>query len=105
MSKSAEEAISRKTCIARSIGQAVRADRGDRQAREGEAQLEAIARHCDAAIACGGNDRRDDEGHRLAAAFGARLSRRRRAQAPEAEARVEEGGWQSGLPDRKQRRW
>ena len=43
---------------------------------------EAIARHRDAAIAHRGDDCGDDEGHRLAVALGARVSRRRGAQAP-----------------------
>ena len=48
----------------------------------------------------GGNDRRDDEGNRLAAALGARFPCRRGAQTPQAEAQLEEGGRQPGLPDR-----
>src|ERR1700751_200265 len=56
-----------------------------------------------AAITHRRNDRSDDEGHRLAAALGARLSCRRRAEAPQAEARLEDGGRPSGLPDRERR--
>ena len=53
---------------------------------EADGELEASSRHRDAAITRRGNDRRDDEGNGLAAAFGARLSRRRGAQAAQAEA-------------------
>ncbi len=66
-----------------------RADRGSKQWR--------------VAITHGGNDRSDDEGHRLAAALGARLSCRRGAQAPQAEARLDQGGRQPGPPDRERR--
>ena len=55
--------------------------------------VEAISRHCDAAISCGGNDCRDDGGDRLAAALGARLPCWGRAQAPQIEAPIEEGRW------------
>src|SRR6202008_4515815 len=65
--------------------------------------LEAIARHRLAAIPHRRNDRSYNEGHRLAAALGARLSCRRGAQAPQAEARLEEGGRQPGLPNRERR--
>jgi len=40
---------------------------------ERRAGLEAIPRHCDAAITRGGNNCSDDESHGLAATFGARL--------------------------------
>ena len=69
----------------------------------GRSRLEAIARHRVAAIPHGRNDRSDDEDHRLAAALSARLSCRRGAQAPQAQARLEEGGRQPGLPDRERR--
>ena len=51
------------------------------------------------------NDPRDDEDNGLAAALGARFSCRRGAQTPQVGTQLEEGGWQSGLPDcwRKQR--
>ena len=58
------------------------------------------SRHRDAAFTRGCNDRRDDESHGLAAAFGARLPCRRGAQASQAVARVKEGGRRPGLPDR-----
>ena len=51
----------------------------------------------------GSDDCRDDEGNGLAAALGARLSCRRGAQTPQAEARLEEGRRQPGLPDRERR--
>jgi hypothetical protein len=63
----------------------------------GTVQNGSFVRHLLAAITHGRNDRSDDEGHRLAAALGARLSCRRRAQAPQAQARLEEGGRQPGL--------
>ena len=69
----------------------------------GPIAAQAIARHRLAAITHGRNDRSDDEGHRLAAALGSRLSCRRGAQAPQAQARLEEGGRQPGLPDRELR--
>jgi hypothetical protein len=49
------------------------------------------------------NDRRHHESERVAVAFGARLSRRRGAQAPQADARLEEGERQLDLPDRERR--
>ena len=54
---------------------------------EGRSRLEAIARHRLAAITHGRNDRSDDEGHRLAAALGARFSCRRVGTARMTEAR------------------
>jgi hypothetical protein len=54
----------------------------------------------DRAIARGFDDCRDYESHGLATAFGARFPCRRGAQAPQAQARLEEGGRHPGLPDR-----
>ena len=71
------------------------------QEHESRPWLQAISRHRDAAITHGGNDCRDDEDHGLAAALGARLPCRRGAQAPQAEARLEESRRQPGLPDRE----
>src|SRR6266403_1080743 len=68
--------------------------------QEGRSWVEAISRHRDAAVTHWGNDCGDDEGNRLAAALGARCPCRRGAQAPQAEARVEEGGRPADLPDR-----
>jgi hypothetical protein len=65
--KVCEEAITCKISVIRSICSAV------------DCRLEAITRYCDAAITCRRNNRRDDEGHRLAAALGAGLSRWRGA--------------------------
>src|SRR5205823_6218224 len=48
----------------------------------------------------GSDDCRHDEGHGLAAAFGARVPCRRSAQAPKAQARVEEGGRHPDVSDR-----
>jgi|SRR6516164_10143975 len=62
--------------------------------------LEAVSRHRDAAIARRCDDCCDDESHGLAAAFGARIPCWRGAQAPQAQARVEEGGRHPRLPDR-----
>jgi hypothetical protein len=62
--------------------------------------LQAVSHYRDAAITKRDDDCGDDESHRLAAALGARLSGRRRAQAPQAEARLQEGGRQPGLSDR-----
>src|SRR5260370_27381046 len=71
----------------------------------GRAGLEAIARHCHAAITRGGDDCRHDAGDWLAAALGAWLPGRRGAQAPQAQAWLEEGGWDPGVPgcNRRQR--
>jgi hypothetical protein len=65
--------------------------------------LEAIARNRHATIADGCNDCGDDEGHRLAAALGARLSSRGGAQTPQAEAGLQEDCRQSGLSDHARR--
>src|SRR5262245_13791815 len=73
-------------CQARAI------DHRRREGSEGRPWLEAIPRDCDAAIAFRSNDCGYDEGHELAATFCARLPRRSCAQAPQAEARLEEGG-------------
>src|SRR5262249_8189551 len=62
--------------------------------------FEAVSRHRHAAIARRCDDGRDDEGHGLAAAFGARIPCRRGAQAAQAQARVAEGRRHPGLPDR-----
>ena len=72
----------------------------DTASKKADPGLQAISRHRDAAVTHGGNDCRDDEGHGLAAALGARLSCRRGAQTPQVEAQLEEGGRQPGLPDR-----
>ncbi len=87
-------------CICR---KALATGRWRSQEQESRSWLKAISRHRDAAITHGGNDCRDDEGDRLAAALGARLPCRRGAQAPQAEARLEEGRRQPGLPDRERR--
>src|SRR5260370_10419930 len=52
-----------------------------------------------------GDDCRHDAGDRLAAALGAWLPGRRGAQAPQAQAWLEEGGWDPGVPgcNRRQR--
>src|SRR5439155_9236955 len=73
--------------------------------QEGRTGLEAIARHRHAAIVRGGNDCRHDAGDWLAAALGAWLPGRRGAQAPQAQAWIEEGGWDPGVPgcNRRQR--
>src|ERR1700716_1171214 len=63
--------------------------------------LKASSRHRDASIADRNDDRRNDEGNGLAAAFGAWFPRRCRAQKAEAEAQFEEDRRQPGLP----RRW
>src|ERR1700730_14978006 len=68
------------------------------QGQKGRTGLEAIARHCHAAITRGGNDCRHDAGAWLAAALGPRLPGRRGAQAPQAQAWLEEGGWDPGVP-------
>src|SRR5260370_18182722 len=72
--------------------------------------LEAIARNCNATITRGGEDCRHDAGDWLAAAFGAWLAGRRGAQAPQAQAWLEEGGWDPGVSgckrrQRQARRW
>ena len=72
-----------------------------RSREEERCGLKASSRHRDASIADRNDDRRDDEGNGLAAAFGARLPRRRGAQKAEAEAQFEEDRRQPGLP----RRW
>src|SRR3954467_1756868 len=59
-------------------------------------RAQASSRHRDASIADRNDDRRDDEGNGLAAAFGARLPRRRRAQKAEAEAQFEEDSTVTG---------
>src|SRR5262249_48389708 len=71
---------------------------GRPQGQEGRTGLEAIARHCHAAITRGGDDCRHDAGDWLAAALGAWLPGRRGAQAPQAQAWLEEGGWDPGVP-------
>ena len=71
---------------------------GRPQGQEGRTGLEAIARHCHAAIIRGGDDCRHDAGDRLTAALGAWLPGRRGAQAPQAQAWLEEGGWDPGVP-------
>ena len=70
------------SCIIRSVCTTLKlcaTDRWRPQDQEGRSELEAVSRHRDAAIILGVNDCRDDEGHRLAAALGAGISRRRGA--------------------------
>jgi hypothetical protein len=98
-----EEATGGVSASGRSNRKIIAAHCGRCCAEQGSCRLEAIAHHRDVAITHGRNDRSDEEGHGLAVAFGARLSCRRGAQAPQAEARLEEGGRQSGLPDRERR--
>src|SRR5258707_2502747 len=88
----------------RSKGLATAHDRPQGQ-QEGRTGLEAIARHCHAAITRGGNDCRHDAGDWLAATLGAWLPGRRGAQAPQAQAWLEEGEWDPGVPgcNRRQR--
>src|SRR5260370_5235070 len=76
---------------------------GRPKGQEGRTGLEAIARHCHAAITRGGDDCRHDAGNWLAAALGAWLPGRRGAQAPQAQAWLEEGGWEPGVPGCKRR--
>src|SRR5260221_5508246 len=71
---------------------------GRPQEQEGRIGLEAVARHCHAAIARGGDDCRHDAGDWLAAALGAWLPGRGGAQAPQAQAWIDEGGWDPGVP-------
>src|SRR5262249_20049505 len=92
------EAITCKSAIVSEGGKALRA-----KDQQGRCWLEASARHRDASIADRHHDRRHHESHWMAAAFGARLSCWRRAQAPQAEARLQEGERQSDLPDRERR--
>jgi hypothetical protein len=64
--KVCEEAVTLKISIVRAVWY---------WARERQFWFKTIARYCDAAITCGRDNRRGNEGHRLAAALGARLSR------------------------------
>src|SRR6516164_1954069 len=66
--------------------------------------LEASAGHRDAAIAGRHDDCRHHESNRMAAAFGARLSCWRGAQASETEACLEQGERQPDLSDRGRRK-
>jgi hypothetical protein len=54
-------------------------DRWRPQDQAGRSEFGAVSRDRDASIVFGINDYCDDEGHRLAAALGARISRRRGA--------------------------
>src|SRR5258708_7890680 len=78
---------------------------GRPQGQERRTGLEAIARHCHAAITRGGDDFRHDAGDWLAAALCALLPCRRGAPAPQAQAWLEEGGRDPGVPgyNRRQR--
>ena len=61
-------------------------------------KLKAVSRDHDAQISRWHDHRRDDEGNRLAATLGARISCRRRAQEIETEAQLEQDRRQAGLP-------
>src|SRR5262249_29689314 len=99
--KVCEDAVTSASTHGNDCREAVAAGNGQSpSAAESRSGLEAVSRHRDAAIARRCDDCRDDESHGLAAAFGARIPCRRGEQAPQAQARVEEGGRHSGLPDR-----
>src|SRR5262249_34425639 len=94
-----KEATICKVTIVCEGGKALPPARRGRQDHQGRCWLEASARHRDAAITDGYNDRRHHEGDRMAAALGAWLPCWRGAQAPQAEALLEEVERQSDLPD------
>src|SRR5260370_1736818 len=85
-----------------SKGPATAHDRPQGQ-QEGRTGLEAIARHCHAAITRGGDDCRHDAGDWLAAALGAWLPGRRAAQAPQAQPCLQKGGLPPALPSPNRR--
>src|SRR5438270_14030832 len=81
-----EEALTRGWWCSKTLA----TDRDRSQGQKRKSRFEAITRHCHAAITRGGDDCRHDAGDRLAAALGAWLPRRRGAQAPQAQTRIEE---------------